>query len=128
MQCQLSHRAVALADIQRTVRTSQGHTPRLPLLSPSCLPCDHIQNPKFQLNLSLPIQNSALLPQGPAEAVRQYVFQEHGASALDTHELSFSVTRQAALLSGYAALLVQSYRPLLNSSSKHGLLDPEGRQ
>lgn len=98
-QCQLSHTEQWLWLIfQRTVTISQGYTPKLPtLLSPSCLPCDNIQYYQFQLHLLLPIQNSALLPQDPAVAMRQYVFQEHGASASDSPELSFPAARQAAL-------------------------------
>lgn len=111
----VTHRAVALADFPEDSHYISGILPKPPaLLSPSCLPCDNIQYYQFQLHLLLLIQNSALLPQGPAVAVRQHVFQEHGGSASDSPELGFPAARQAAL-SGYAVLLIHGYRHLLST-------------
>lgn len=69
-------------------------------------------------------------------AVRQHVFQEHGASASDSPELGFPAARQAALSFFYSSFRLCSLANpwlqtfALNSLPKHGLslLDSEGRQ
>lgn len=126
----VTHRAVALADFPEDSHYISGILPKPPaLLSPSCLPCDNIQYYQFQLHLLLLIQNSALLPQGPAVAVRQHVFQEHGASASDSPELGFPSQAGCSFrLCSLANPWLQTFA--LNSLPKHGLslLDSEGRR